>query len=59
MKFDVLIQQLLEYWDRNYSSAGSIAQKPQAPEVPSTTMTGLFPQAKPTKKRARKHKNRR
>lgn len=58
MKFDVMVQQLLEYWNINYSNAASISQKPQVPEVPSTTMTGLFPQAKPSKKRTRKYKNR-
>lgn len=57
MQFDVLVQQLLEYWDRTYSSAGSIAQKPVIPEVPATMLTKLFPRSKRRKSRARKHKN--
>lgn len=51
VKFDALVQALLEYWDRNYSDAGNLVQKPKVPEVPATRIPGgLF-----DRKKRRKH----
>lgn len=58
MKFDDLVQQLLEYWDRQYSDKGNVVQLPTVPQIPRELMSAdLFPQAKPSAaKKRRKHR---
>lgn len=58
MQFDDLVQQLLEYWNRNYSDAGNIAQLPKVPKIAQPLVPGdLFPQA--ALERSNKHGKRR
>jgi hypothetical protein len=58
MQFDDLVQQLLEYWDRQYSDQGNVAQLPTVPQIPRELMSAdLFPQMKPSAvKKKRKHR---
>lgn len=59
VKFDALVQQLLEYWDRQYSDAGNIVQLPKVPEVSTTLMSGdMFCTQCNKRKRKRKKQHR-
>ena len=42
MQFDQLVDQLLEYWNRNYSDAGNLVQLPKMPAIAQPLIPGEF-----------------